>query len=166
MKREPPRKPVGDLTYWCGGKVDENSITLRIIGDELNPDTISGLLGCQPTRGQRKGDILPDKRFHRTAKFGLWCLKIDRTSEHTLQEQIKVLFSKLPDDLSIWQHITTTAHAELFCGLWLKTWNREFDISPDLLMQIAQRNLTLRFDIYFEGEEDKHAGYDTGRILC
>lgn len=154
MKPEPPKKPVGELTYWCGGEVDENSVTLRILSDELNPDLISHLLHCQPTRAQQKGDILPDKKYHRTAKFGLWRLTIDRTNEQNLQEQINSLFLRLTDDISVWQQITATAHAELFCGLWLKTWNREFDISPNLLMQIARRNLTLRFDVYFDGDED------------
>jgi len=37
---------------------------------------------------------------------------------------------------------------DVFCGLLLDGWNRGFELSPDLLIKLANRNLRIGFDIY------------------
>jgi hypothetical protein len=117
-------------------------------GDALDPDEISNLLGCQPTSSYRKGDVLPDRRYRSVAQTGMWRLRGKKTGKLSLEKQIFELFSRLSDDLEVWRKLTSQYHSELFCGLYMESWNREIDFSPDLMAQISARGLTLSLDVY------------------
>jgi hypothetical protein len=137
------------MVYLAGGEVDETSVSLRFSCDTLDPDEISKLLNCQPTNSYRKGDILPDKRYRRVAQTGMWGLSGKKTGEVNLEKQIFQLFSRLTDDLEIWRKLTNRYHSDLFCGLYMESWNRGIDFSPELMAQISARGLTLSLDIYY-----------------
>jgi len=137
------------MVYLAGGEVDETSVSLRFSGDALDPDEISKLLNCQPTISYRKGDVLPDKRYRRVAQTGMWGLSGKKTGEISLEKQIFQLFSRLTDDLEIWLKLTSQYHSDLFCGLFMESWNRGIDFSPQLMAQISARGLTLDLDIYY-----------------
>jgi Domain of unknown function (DUF4279) len=62
LKTAPPRETTGKTGYLAGGEVDKTSVSLLFSGDNLDPDEISKLLDCQPTKSYRKGDVLPDNR--------------------------------------------------------------------------------------------------------
>ena len=61
-----------------GGPVDRFRITLRIWGEELDPDYVSTLLCCAPTKAERKGvPIATLSGSTRTPKNGRWSLTPD-----------------------------------------------------------------------------------------
>jgi hypothetical protein len=148
LKPEPPTLPTGKKVYLAGGEVDQTSVSLRFSGDDLDPDEISKLLNCQPTDCHRKGDVLPDKRYHSVAKTGMWRLSGKKTGKVSLEKQIFELFNRLSDDLEIWRKLTNQYNSDLFCGLWMESWNREIGFSPELMAQISARGLILELDIY------------------
>jgi Domain of unknown function (DUF4279) len=90
-----------------GGHIDEVKVHLRIFGERLDPDEITGLLGCQPTSSLRKGDVIPDKRYHRIASRGSWLLdgQLDRSVE--LEQQVKSLLEMVTDDIRIWRDLAS-----------------------------------------------------------
>jgi hypothetical protein len=149
FKTAPPREPTGKTVYLAGGEVDKTSVSLLFSGDTLDPDEISKLLACQPTKSYRKGDALPDRRDRRVAQTGVWRLSGKKTGKVSLEKQIFELFSRLTDDLEIWRKLTSQYHSDLFCGLWMESWNRGIDFSPDLMTQISARGLTLSLDVYY-----------------
>jgi hypothetical protein len=149
LKTAPPREPVDKVVYLSGGEVDKTSVSLRFSGDTLDPDEISKLLNCQPTNSHKKGDVLPDKRYRGVAQTGMWGLSEKKTGEVSLEKQIFQLFSRLSDDLEIWRKLTSQYHSDLFCGLFMDSWNRGIDFSPELMAQISARGLTLSLDIYY-----------------
>jgi Domain of unknown function (DUF4279) len=154
--RLPPKEPVGELVWIAGGEIDECSVSLRFFGDDLDPDAITTILGICPTRSYRKGDIFRGKTFDRIQTIGSWRYHhTRRCADFNLEDQLNSLFDLLPADLQIWHELTTKFQSDLFCGLWLKRWNRELDLSPTILMRIAERGLSIRLDIYFEDDEDK-----------
>ena len=57
-----------------GGPVDKVTVSLRLFGEDLDPDEVTKLLGCKPTSAARKGDVMPG-RYHRIANKGCWLLK-------------------------------------------------------------------------------------------
>src|SRR5262249_57364692 len=116
---------------------------------DLDPEEISILLKCRPTYSHRKGDVLPDKRRHKVAETGMWSLSGKKTGKVSLEKQIFELFSRLTDDLEIWRKLTNQYHSDLFCGLFMESWNREIDFSPDLMAEISARGLTLSLDVYY-----------------
>ncbi|HEX2915027.1 MAG TPA: DUF4279 domain-containing protein [Chloroflexia bacterium] len=152
----PASLPEGELIYLAGGEIDENRVSVGFWGDYLDPDVISELLGVEPTIAYAKGDKVPvNSEHYRVAHTGLWRWAGIRTDTRTLEEQIQLLFDQLPEDLSIWQDLSTKYGSELFCGIWMKTWNREFDLSPTIMKKIVDRGLTIRFDIYYEESDQK-----------
>src|SRR5262245_54424567 len=149
LKIAPPAEPTGKTVNLAGGEVDKTSVSLLLSGDALDPDEISKLLDCQPTKSYRKGDALPDRRNRRVAQTGVWRLGGKKTGKVSLEKHIFELFSRLTHDLEIWRKLTSQYHSELFCGLFMESWNREIDFSPELMAQISARGLTLSLDIYY-----------------
>jgi Domain of unknown function (DUF4279) len=145
-------KPVGELTWIAGGEVDECSVSLRFFGDDLDPDIMTIIMGVRPTISYRKGDIFRGKTYDKIQKTGSWRYRTQRSGGISLEEQMNNLFNLLPADLEIW-HDLKKFDPDLFCGLWLKEWNRSLDLSSEILMRIAERGLRIGLDIYFDGDE-------------
>ena len=79
----------------------------------------------------------------------MWGLSGEKTGWVSLEKQIFQLFRRLPNDLEIWQKLTSQYHSDLFCGLYMGNWNRGIDFSPELMAQISARGLTLSLDVYY-----------------
>src|ERR1043166_4037426 len=89
---------------------------LRICGDDLIPDEISGLLGTPPSHAQRKGDELvgPKTGHLRIAKSGMWGLEASDCEPENLDGQIKELLNKTNNNLSVWQNLAGRYRIDLF----------------------------------------------------
>ena len=152
--RLPPEEPVSELLWFAGGEVDETSVCLRVFGDDLVPSELSDLLGVQPTKSWRKGDVFQGKKYDRIQKTGSWHLSTERQADVSLEAQINQLLDQITPDLTIWAQLIGQYDVDLFCGLWLLRWNREIAFSPQTLLRIAERVLLLDLDIYFKLDED------------
>jgi hypothetical protein len=126
--------------------VHETTVTLRFFGSELDPDEVSQLLGSRPTLSRRKGDTLPGQP---ETERSSWLLPAESKSRRPLEEQIHALFDRLSDDLAVWRKLTDKYQGDIFCGVWMETWNGGFGLSPDLLRRIDERHLGLAFDVYY-----------------
>ncbi len=135
-----------------GGKIDEVSISIRFSGDDLDPDELTALLNCEPTEAYEKGQTIITTISPRTIKTGMWFLSIQKNSEQTLEEQIWELLEKLPKDLEVWEKLSGRFRINIYCGAWLKNWNRDVWFSANLLKQIANRKLSIGLAIYFDLE--------------
>jgi hypothetical protein len=144
ISREPPvGAPEG--TVWFGGPVDRWQVALRVYGEELDPDQISALLGCQPSSAQRKGNPFPKK--------GRWLLKIDSgecAGDGDVDDGIRMLLARLPSDSGIWSSLTSNYAVDVFCGIFLATSNRGFGVSVEVSRLLSDRNLEIGFDMYFD----------------
>jgi hypothetical protein len=144
ISREPPSgAPEG--TVWFGGPVDRWKVALRVCGEELDPDHISALLGCQPSSAQRKGNPFPKK--------GRWLLEIDskECGEHdNVDDGIRMLLARLPSDSGVWVSLTSICAVDVFCGLFLASSNRGFGISAEVSRLLSDRNLEIGFDVYLD----------------
>src|SRR5436853_5658871 len=74
--------------------------SLRISGDALDPREISLLLGCEPTFGHRKGEIIRHAQTgrERTARSGMWLLESQDREPGNLDGQVSEILSKLTGD--------------------------------------------------------------------
>src|SRR4051794_40590426 len=82
---------------------------LRIVGEDLEPDEISALLGRQPSRSQRKGQEIqtnPD-RPSRIAKFGNWRMDAQDTEPENLDQQVVEMLNGLTTDLAVWRDLSS-----------------------------------------------------------
>jgi Domain of unknown function (DUF4279) len=148
-----PTEPVGELIWVAGGSVDECSVSLRFFGDDLDPDSITKSLGIRPTTSYRKGDVFRGKADDRIHNTGSWRYGIQRRADIDLEELINKLFNRITPNLEIWHNLTTKFQSDLFCGLWLKRANGATDLSPAVMMKIAERGLSIGLDIYFDDED-------------
>ena len=124
--------------------------TLRICGDDLNPDEITHLLGTSPSQAERKGDkIVGRKTGHvRIVKSGMWRLRASDCEPENLDGQIRELLNKTNRDLSVWQKLSSRYQIDLFCGLFMSESNEGLSISHQSLAALGERGIEIGFDIY------------------
>ena len=66
----------------------------------------------------------------------------------SLENKIIMLLGEFTKDIIIWKQVTEKIKADIFCGLFLDEWNQGFDLTPNLMKEISDRNLKIGFDIY------------------
>jgi hypothetical protein len=146
-------EPVGE-TVWIGGEIDRVQVSLRIFGDELDPDAVSAMLGSLPTKSYRKGEVIPGIRANRTAPTGMWNLYGPEEGEGDLEEQISCLLDSVSSEPASWAALAPY-RKNVFCGLYLAAWNRGCALSAGLMQRLAECGLDLDLDIYGSGEKDE-----------
>lgn len=136
--------------------LDRSVAALRITGEDLDPTEITKALGCQPTRGHRKGDVLTGKKsgISRTVKFGLWLLQTEDREPEDLDGQISELLGRLNPSLDVWGSISARYQMDLFCGLFMRESNEGATISAESMAALGQRGVQLSLDIYSPTIED------------
>jgi hypothetical protein len=132
-----------------GGDVDEVRVTLALHGADLNPEEISALLGCSPTRSHRKGEA----RTGRSAsagpwKAGAWLLTIEGRAPRTANELLAELLQRVPDDEKLWSDLGARYSVSVGFGLFLDGWNRGLDLEQASIQRLARMKVSLGFDIY------------------
>jgi len=130
-----------------GGEIERVKVSLRFSGDDLDPDFISNLLGCQPTKSYRKGDILSSKRSSRVAHTGFWSLCDVEEDTNTLEMKVRRLLNRVSDHSAAWNSLSSF-QGNVLCGVFIKDWNRGFSLSSELMQNLVERKLTIDFDIY------------------
>ena len=135
-----------------GGPIDKTRVTLGIHGNDLDPDEISSLLRCLPTRAHRRGD--PRPRNAPPWPAGAWLLSLEGVAPTEPEELLNALLAKVPADPSIWNGLRQRFTVRLGFGLFLNAWNRGFDLSPAVLQRLAEVGATLGFDVYADAYED------------
>jgi hypothetical protein len=152
ISRQPPSgAPEG--TIWFGGPIDRFKVTLRVYDEELDPDQISKVLGCEPTNAARRGSS-KDPRY---PLKGRWLLEIDSRDldeSDDVEDGVRMLLERLPSDLALWASLTSTYSVSIFCSLILVSQNRGFGISAEVSKLLSDRNLESGFDIYFDAPTD------------
>jgi len=140
------------------GKLTKSSIGLRVFGDEVIPEQITSLLGHEPTGSGIKGhprypSISPNKP--RLARTGSWVLSCKDRSPGDLDGQVKEILDLLTNDFKIWKKLSEQYELDMFCGLWLTTYNEGISLSLETLKALSDRHIFIDFDIYHDdGEEE------------
>ena len=144
VSRNPPTgAPEG--TTWFGGPVDRWKVALRVYGEELDPDRISALLGCEPSSAARNGTPFPKK--------GRWIYEIDSKDcdeNDDVDNGVRMLLARLPSDPDVWASLANTYSVDVFCGLFITSPNRGFGISTEVSRLLSDRGLQIGFDLYFD----------------
>jgi len=137
--------------------------TLRVIGDDLDPDEVTTMLGCTPTFAQRQGQHIPTRSASfpegfRVAKFGLWRLDATEAAPENFDAQVAELVGKLTRELAVWRDTARRFRVELFCGWFMKTSNDGVSISATSLRLLAERGIGLEVSIYDPTDDDPVKG--------
>ena len=136
-------------------KFQESYATLRISGDNLNPEEITELLGCQPSHAHIKGEQTIDKKTNRiyTAKTGMWRVTAISRQPADFDAQIDEILQKLSSDLTVWAAIGQRFEIDLFCGLFMAESNEGISLSLASLKALAERGVEFDLDIYTPSDD-------------
>jgi hypothetical protein len=124
----------------------EYKITLRILGDQLIPASISQRLSCLPTKAWAIGEVIQQGNFCRRARTGSWSLS--DYSVGTLNQRIVQLLRCCQTNLEEWRRITSEFTGEILIGVFENGPQNGFVLNNITLMEIAQRGLCLSIDAY------------------
>lgn len=123
--------------------------TLRLAGDDLEPEEVSRMLGAQPTHAQRKGEVIVLKSgATKVAKSGQWRLEATDAEPEAINEQISQLLAQLTQDLAAWQGLARRFRIDLFCGWFMNESNEGVCLSAATLRALGQRGIELDVDLY------------------
>lgn len=139
--------------------LSRSTAALRLAGDSLVPEEITQLLGCQPSLGYAKGDVIggvgTGRRY--TKKLGLWTLEATEWTPINLDAQASELLNRVTKDLRVWSGIRGRFEIDLFCGLFMKESNEGVSISSDTLRALGERGIELSIEIYSATERENGA---------
>ena len=143
------------LIYACGGEIDAGEFSLQITSDDLQPAEITAMLGLQATSQHLRGHTF-GKGGH-AYNFGRWSFttsRLDFRAGRCFEEQFDDFVGGLPGDTADWERITARHESKILVCLWMRTWNREFDISTFALSELARRRLRLHIDTYLDSDDE------------
>ena len=129
-----------------GGHVDEVRVSLAIYSDTLEPEKLSELLSSTPTSAHRKGE----RKHDGSAPFrvGAWILTEEGATPQTVDQVLRRLLLRLPDDPALWSEIGEEYKVELRFGIHMTGWNKGFTISEETLARLSRMRLSFDFDLY------------------
>ena len=130
-------------------RISLSRTTLRIIGDALDPSQITKALGAEPTLVRTKGELITRPNgLARVAETGIWNRTAPDCEPGDLDRQITDLLSQMTADLAVWRELSARFRCEMFCGLFLADGNEGIVLSAATLHLLAERGLSLDFDVY------------------
>ncbi|MBI2256045.1 MAG: DUF4279 domain-containing protein [Proteobacteria bacterium] len=127
---------------------------LRISGDGLVPDEISGIIGSKPSYSHRKGDSFGGPvGSTNQRKSGQWSLEATDRSPEDVNCQITEILGRLTDDLEVWANLAANYQIDLFCGWFMASSDEGLDILPQNLSALGARGIKLSICMYAPSEE-------------
>jgi len=143
--------------------IARSTVSLRIFGDGLDPVGLSNLLHATRDESWRKGDDwIIRGRPPRTRRIGAWLLHSAAPKSAPFEEHLRDVLGRTTTDVAVWESVTRSFDADIFCGLFMDQLNEGFDIPADLLRILADRRLMIGFDVYGPTSDsappDKRAG--------
>lgn len=129
-----------------GGEVGEAKVTLCIYAEDLDPQQVSNLLGCNPTHAARRGEVDPRYPKRPPAPTGRWLLE----SPHELAfgEKVAFLLDRTSAEEEQWHELAANHRVVLSIGLFLSSWNEGVEFPVPILKRLAARSWTVSLDIY------------------
>ena len=121
---------------------------LKIAGDSLEPDAISGLLGCRPTLGFVKGQIEPSKGKPIVRETGYWHLDATGQQPGNLDFHVAELFGRVNNDLSAWATLSSDYEIDLWCVYFIGEPDEDVQVSAGTLNVLGDRGIKLALRIY------------------
>jgi hypothetical protein len=123
-------------------------VSLRIRGDALDPDFLTQQLGVAPSFSARKGDLIARRGTERLQTTGVWTYRLEVQPSTELGDAIGHLLAVLPEDATLWEEITSSFTADVFCGVFLQDDNQSTVIQSEVLSTLGRRGLPLSFDLF------------------
>lgn len=139
-----------------GPDVPRLRISLRIQGDELDPEFLTQQLGIAPAFSAAKGDPVSHGGRVAPRESGIWVHRVEVPEGTELGDGIDMLLASLPDSTVLWEELLSSYSVDVFCGVFLQGDNQSTQIAPEVLAALGRRGFAVHFDLYapFESSAD------------
>lgn len=135
-----------------GGSPTNSMATLCIYADDLDPEHVTATVKCLPTKARRKGECYPDRPKIPAAPLGQWFL--EAPDDLSFIDKIQFLLNSSTDVENEWQTLAESHSLQLHGAVFLESWTEGFELSNDMLAEIARRKWSFSLSMYSaEGEE-------------
>jgi hypothetical protein len=111
-------------------------------------------MGRQPSLAYEKGETFAVTGRALTRKTGMWMIRVEPCEPERLNAQIAELLDSVAASSETWRKLHEQFEIDVFCGLFLDGGNEGVSLEPAILSALAERNLTIGFDIYGPSPED------------
>ena len=130
-------------------QLNRTAASLRMSGEDLDPNEITELIGKPPSIARKKGDkFKTPKGKSIIARTGLWAIKVDDKVPGNINDQIAEILKGTTQEVEIWLGLSKRFEVEIFCGLFLEYGNEGLDVSSNTMKLLGSRGIALDLDIY------------------
>jgi hypothetical protein len=119
-------------------------VTLRITGENFEPDVATSSLGISPTRSWRKGDPARQKGSFKSR--GGWLLEGAQLRDP--DKAIAELLKRLPADSETWTSLSHDCDVHVMVAFQLRQMTGYFDLDAGTMSSLADRNCGLDASFY------------------
>ena len=140
-----------DMTDGDRDKSVENSVCFRVMGMNLDPQSISESLQLTPTQQHKRGEANTSSSGREYGKFAesLWALDSPLNSESSVDSHVKSLVAELAGK----EHLVARFNedglrADFFVGIVGIGEAHGFRLSSEAVEGLARLNLAIEFDVY------------------
>jgi len=130
-----------------------SKLSLRVLGDPLDPDFLTQLLGHIPSKGRKKGDqwvVAKTGEIHE-ARDGCWIFNAPDSATGDLDWQIEWIFAKLTDNLASWKRTSEAHEVDIFVRLAPSDPSYGLSLSAETLDEMSLRGIKLILDVKAQG---------------
>lgn len=149
------RQKVG-LFATIGGVFDRGAFVLEILGDELDPDAVTRILGCVPTTSYRKGDeTRSGSQYRRT---GGWFSDSPKLTFSEIDDPSRLLeqwLATFPADRAVWDALQENLQVRVRLAAYVSRMNAELWLTPAVMKALVDRGLQLVVDPYLTFDADE-----------
>jgi hypothetical protein len=124
--------------------------SLTILGEEVQPDEITRLLGVAPTRTHLRGEprSLHGKIAKLVWKDSLWLLTCPLTDDRDPAEHLIWLLDSVEPKLSVIKDLAAKFRVKVFCGFSSMNGQGGFTLAPITLQRLARLGVPFSLDLY------------------
>lgn len=135
------------------GTCERTHATLLIYPVRTDPETITGRLGIEPTKWQRKGEPIPGTQ--QTAEVDLWYLGTkERVESRDSRRHVDWLLDAIEGKAAVVRALQEEGARIAVNCFWLsRSGHGGPTISPGQMRRLGGLNIELWFDVYFVGDD-------------
>jgi hypothetical protein len=123
-------------------------VTLRIMGHDLDPVSVSESLSIAPDFAVHRGETWTDARgISRVAKSGVWNIGLATEPGWDLDDGISRLFERIPAGVAAFKRIPG-AEIDLTVGLFMGIDHQSMELHASTMSILADRGIRLVVSVY------------------
>jgi len=133
--------------------VAETVAALQVVGEDVDPEQITRLLGCAPTEAHRKGEPAT-KVGQGVRRSGAWLLESRLPRTASLDEHIGELLGRVSAEACVWRELARFK-PDILIGFFLASDHEVSGLSAVSAAALAERGSALEMDIWGNSDEGR-----------